>query len=107
MVFACPTPNPRLDPTVLPVGHPSTVQYDQNDPQFNIPKTDNDTYDAEGYTITDVTISPADDSSSIFGGMHGLFLNHHFSPFGRYNAFVLDADAPFVHATVDERNAKR
>jgi hypothetical protein len=38
---------------------------------------------------------------------HGLFLNHHFSPFGRYNAFVLDADAPFVHATVDERNAKR
>ena len=65
MLFACPTPMPKLEPLLVAVHGMSVAALD-----FYIPKTDDDTYDivTGDSTITVVTISPADANSPANGG---------------------------------------
>jgi hypothetical protein len=85
ILFACPTPEPKLSPTVLPVGQASQVSYVQwdngdYDDDYNAHPSDTDTYvNASTPPQITVTISPTNggvfnaSSSSIQWSQPGIY----------------------------------
>jgi hypothetical protein len=60
LLFACPTPVPKLAPNLLPVNQSSTVTYVQNDDNYNAPATDGDTYAAINHNPIAITVDRPD-----------------------------------------------
>ena len=87
LLFACPTPVPKLSPLLVPVNSSSVAALD-----FYIPQTDDDkdTYDivTGDPTITAVTPSPADANSPENGGTWDGVATIAWSKPGKYNVAV-------------------
>jgi len=60
LLFACPTPVPKLSPLLVPVNQSSTVTYVQNDDNYNAPATDGNTYAAINHYPIAITVDRPD-----------------------------------------------